>query len=64
MNQFFYLTPILAFLFFSCKGKVEEDSANEDIDNLQIEAVANDITGNYYLPPLEEPGRGHTSVEN
>ncbi len=46
-----------AVLLFGCQPH-PDNSANENTINAQDEPEANDITGNYYLPPLAAPGTG------
>ena len=58
MDRKIYLIPLLTFLIFSCKDKSEKNATSEDVVDSQKEVTANDITGNFYLPPLAEPGEG------
>ena len=60
MKRIFYLMALLTFMVFSCKDKNAKTETRQDIINPQIEqtGVSNDITGNFELPPLSEPGQG------
>ena len=52
MIRIVYFLPVLTFLIFSCKNKAEKNIITEETKS------GNDITGNFTLPPLAQPGQG------
>ena len=64
MNPLYYILIVLTFMICSCKETTGKNSANEEIGDSKKMAVANDITGNFILPSLSQPGQGaYLSVE-
>ena len=58
MNPLYYILIVLTFMICSCKETTGKNSANEEIGDSKKMAVANDITGNFILPSLSQPGQG------
>ncbi|WP_205161219.1 MULTISPECIES: sialidase family protein [Arenibacter] len=52
MKRIVYFLPVLTFMIFSCKNKAEKNIITEETKS------SNDITGNFTLPPLSQPGQG------
>ncbi|RAJ11621.1 sialidase family protein [Arenibacter echinorum] len=52
MKSIYYYLTVLTFIIFSCKDKAEKTAPNEAVKS------GNDITGNFTLPPLAQPGQG------
>jgi len=52
MKSVYYFLTILIFTNFSCKDKSEKATPPEAVKS------GNDITGNFTLPPLSQPGEG------
>ena len=52
MKRIVYFLPVLTFMIFSCKNKAEKNIITEETKS------GNDITGNFTLPPLSQPGQG------
>ena len=52
MRSIHYFLTALTFMIFSCKNKTEKTATTEELKS------GNDITGNFTLPPLSQPGQG------
>jgi len=52
MKSIYYYLTALTFIIFSCKDKTEKTTPTEAVKS------SNDITGNFTLPPLAQPGQG------
>ena len=52
MKSIYYYLTVLTFIIFSCKDKAEKTTPIEAVKS------SNDITGNFTLPPLAQPGQG------
>tara|TARA_R100001369_G_C3322135_1_gene169145 strand:+ start:1017 stop:2177 length:1161 start_codon:yes stop_codon:yes gene_type:complete len=52
MKSIHYFLTALTFIIFSCKSKTEKTATTEELKS------GNDITGNFTLPPLSQPGQG------
>ncbi|WP_212744280.1 sialidase family protein [Maribacter sp. ACAM166] len=52
MNRIIYTLAISSMLIFSCKEKTEQKTAKSIVEE------TNDITGNFNIPPLSQPGEG------
>jgi len=60
MKQLYYLVPLLALSILSCRTQPKNNANAEIQANAKIDDsdLANDVTGNYNLPPLSKPGNG------
>ncbi|SHE40725.1 Predicted neuraminidase (sialidase) [Arenibacter palladensis] len=52
MKSIHYFLTALTFIIFSCKSKTEKTATTEELKS------GSDITGNFTLPPLSQPGQG------
>ena len=52
MRSIHYFLTALTFIIISCKNKTEKIATTEELKS------GNDITGNFTLPPLSQPGQG------
>tara|TARA_R110002167_G_scaffold73727_1_gene206470 strand:- start:3201 stop:4361 length:1161 start_codon:yes stop_codon:yes gene_type:complete len=52
MKQIIYFLPILALMVISCRTKTDKNTTSEEVKS------GNDITGNFTLAPLAQPGQG------
>ncbi|MEG3655845.1 sialidase family protein [Arenibacter palladensis] len=52
MRSIHYFLTALTFIIISCKNKTEKTATTEELKS------GNDITGNFTLPPLSQPGQG------
>ena len=52
MRSIHYFLTALTFIIFACKSKTEKTATTEELKS------GNDITGNFTLPPLSQPGQG------